>query len=331
MHAFNFTEHVRRVLWSARDHALGARADAVATEHVLLGMLDQTDGVAVTVLRDLGVSDFADLRDALARASGGDLPGTTRPRPLAVVRGPDLPYTWRAKRVLEFAMDEARRLSHSYVGTEHLLLGMLREPKGAAAQVLAGSGISADQARAAVLRVLQDGVPSAPGEAPAPPLVPHDVTPIEVISARAELSLTGPYTARARRALATASVEAARLGADEIATEHILLGLLSDRDGVAAVILERLGFDAERARATFDFAPVDMRRLAAASLPLGDGARRALRFARTDGGEDASPRVGTDALLLGLLREGEGLGWQLLAAGGVTLHAARSERDRLTG
>jgi hypothetical protein len=209
---------------------------------------------------------------------------------------------------------------------------MLREPKGAAAQVLAGSGISADQARAAVLRVLQDGVPSAPGEAPAPPLVPHDVTPIEAISARAELSLTGPYTARARRALATASVEAARLGADEIATEHILLGLLSDRDGVAAVILERLGFDAERARATFDFAPVDMR---AASLPLGDGARRALRFARTDGGEDASPRVGTDALLLGLLREGEGLGWQLLwqllAAGGVTLHAARSERDRLTG
>src|SRR5271170_957660 len=159
MHAQNFTEHVRQVLWTARDQALKTRADAVATEHVLFAILEQADGVAITVLRALGAVDFEQLREALTRAGGADLSEAAPRRPLTVVRGPDIPYTWRAKRVLEFAMDEARQLSHSYIGTEHLLLGLLREKKGAAAQVLAEAGVTSEGARAAVLRVLQDGLP----------------------------------------------------------------------------------------------------------------------------------------------------------------------------
>jgi ATP-dependent Clp protease ATP-binding subunit ClpA len=326
----NFTEHVRQVLWSARDHALKTRAEAVATEHVLFAMLAQSDGVAITVLRALGAVDFDQLRDALTRAGGGDLPDVAPRRPLAVVRGPELPYTWRAKRVLEFAMEEARQLSHSYIGTEHLLLGLLREKKGAAAQVLAEAGVTTDGARAQVLRVLQDGLPEPVPGPPPLAVVPSDVTPIDAIAARAEHAILGGYTPRARRVLAASMIEAARLGADEVQTEHLLLGLLTERDGVAATILARLAFDGERARAAFDFSPTDMRRAAAANLPFSDAVRRTLHFAR-EASMDGQARVGTDGLLLGLLTDGEGLGWQLLAAGGVTLHAARAEREKLTG
>lgn len=327
----NFTEHVRQVLWTARDHALKTRAEAVATEHVLFAMLEQADGVAITVLRSLGAADFDRLREALSRA-GGDLSDTAPRRPLTVVRGPELPYTWRAKRVLEFAMDEARQLSHSYIGTEHLLLGLLREKKGAAAQVLAEAGVTTEDARAEVLRVLQDGLPEPVPDPPPLAVVPAGVTPIDAITTRADQAVLGGYTPRARRVLAAAMVEAARMGADEVSTEHLLLGLLTERDGLAATILVHLGFDAERARATFDFTPTDMRRAAAAHLPFSDAMRRTLHLARESGSADGrSLKVGTDGLLLGLLADGEGLGWQLLAAGGVTLHAARAERDRLTG
>src|SRR5439155_320685 len=74
--------------------------------------------------------------------------------------GPDLPYTSRAKKVLELAMSEARELNHSYVGTEHLLLGLLREEKGIAAQVLTDAGVNLEQARAETLRLLGSEMPS---------------------------------------------------------------------------------------------------------------------------------------------------------------------------
>src|SRR5204862_132615 len=80
----------------------------------------------------------------------------------AAAAGPDLPYTSRAKKVLELAMSEARELNHSYVGTEHLLLGLLREEKGIAAQVLTDAGVNLEQARAETLRLLGSEMPSGP-------------------------------------------------------------------------------------------------------------------------------------------------------------------------
>src|ERR671920_488720 len=87
--------------------------------------------------------------------------------------GPDLPYTSRAKKVLELAMSEARELNHSYVGTEHLLLGLLREEKGIAAQVLTDIGVNLDTARAETLRLLGSEMPQGQAQAqqgtPPPP------------------------------------------------------------------------------------------------------------------------------------------------------------------
>jgi ATP-dependent Clp protease ATP-binding subunit ClpC len=134
----------------------------------------------------------------------------------AAATGPDLPYTSRAKKVLELAMAEARDLNHSYVGTEHLLLGLLREEKGIAAQVLTDAGVNLEAARTETLRLLgtempQGGAgPAAPEKAPAPP----SATPAAraTRSPRRRPSITSAATSRARRRGAARSDDRARQG-----------------------------------------------------------------------------------------------------------------------
>jgi len=167
---YNFTDRVRKVLAMARDEAIRLQHDYVGTEHILLGLIREGEGVAAAVLNNLS----ADLEQVHERIEESVKPGK------ATIAIGDLPYTSRAKKVLEYAMAEARELSHSYVGTEHLLLGLLREEKGIAAQVLTSLGISLDDARAETLKVLGsevtggEGGPSEPagiggGPAPTPP------------------------------------------------------------------------------------------------------------------------------------------------------------------
>ncbi len=141
---YNFTDRVRKVLAMARDEAIRLQHDYVGTEHVLLGLIREREGVAAAVLVNLG----ADLGRIHRRVEEAVRKGK------ATIALGELPYTSRAKKVLEFALAEARELSHSYVGTEHLLLGLLREDKGIAAQVLNSMNVRLDKARAECLRVL---------------------------------------------------------------------------------------------------------------------------------------------------------------------------------
>src|SRR2546425_3434561 len=117
MNGYNFTDRVRRVLQLAREEAHRLRHKYVDTEHILLGMIREGEGIAAAVLTNLN-ADSQDLRQAIE---------TTVKRGRAVPAGPDLLYTSRAKTALECAMREARELNHSYIGTEHLLLGLLAE------------------------------------------------------------------------------------------------------------------------------------------------------------------------------------------------------------
>jgi len=150
---YNFTDRVRKVLAMARDEAIRLQHDYVGTEHILLGLIREGEGVAAAVLTNLS----ADLDQVHERIEESVKPGK------ATIALGELPYTSRAKKVLEFAMAEARELNHSYVGTEHLLLGLLREEKGIAAQVLNSLGISLEEARAETLKVLgSDANPSEP-------------------------------------------------------------------------------------------------------------------------------------------------------------------------
>ena len=158
MNGYNFTERVRKVLAMAREEAARLHHEYVGTEHILLGLIREGEGVAATVLQNLSV-ELDEIQQKIEE--------TVKKGKSQATTGPDLPYTSRAKKVLELAMSEARELSHSYVGTEHLLLGLLREEKGIAAQVLTDAGVNLEAARAETLRILGTEMPQQPGGAPA--------------------------------------------------------------------------------------------------------------------------------------------------------------------
>ncbi len=158
MNGYNFTERVRKVLAMAREEAARLHHEYVGTEHILLGLIREGEGVAAQVLQNLSV-ELDDIQQKIEETVKKGKAGQTT--------GPDLPYTSRAKKVLELAMAEARDLNHSYVGTEHLLLGLLREEKGIAAQVLTDAGVNLDAARAETLRILGTEMPQGGGQQPA--------------------------------------------------------------------------------------------------------------------------------------------------------------------
>jgi len=168
MNGYNFTDRVRKVLQMAREEAARLHHEYVGTEHILLGLIREGEGVAAAVLTNLGV-ELEDVQQKIEE--------TVKKGKAASAAGPELPYTSRAKKVLELAMVEARELNHSYVGTEHLLLGLLKEEKGIAAQVLTDAGISLEQARAETLRLLGSDLPAAPSASAAPPAGPQSVPP----------------------------------------------------------------------------------------------------------------------------------------------------------
>ncbi len=150
---YNFTDRVRKVLAMAREEAIRLQHDYVGTEHILLGLIREGEGVAAAVLTNLSI-DLDQIHEQVEESVK---------KGKATIALGELPYTSRAKKVLEFAMAEARELNHSYVGTEHLLLGLLREEKGIAAQVLNTLGIGLEDARAETLKVLGSDVsPSEP-------------------------------------------------------------------------------------------------------------------------------------------------------------------------
>jgi ATP-dependent Clp protease ATP-binding subunit ClpC len=153
-----FTERARQVVVLAQDEARALQHNYVGTEHVLLGLLREEQGIAARVLESLGVTIEA-VREQVARIVGqGD-----------VAEAGQIPFTPRAKRVLELALREALSLGHNWIGTEHLLLGLARENDGVAMQVLLDFGVDADRIRDEVVRTL-GGPPRAGG--PPPPPVP---------------------------------------------------------------------------------------------------------------------------------------------------------------
>ncbi len=140
-----------RVLTLAQDEAQRFNHGYIGTEHLLLGLVRENDGVAVQVLRTMNV-DLAKVRTAIEFIIGaGDKPAMG-----------EIGLTPRAKRVIELAIDEARRLGHDYIGTEHLLLGLVREGEGIAAGVLESLGVSLDKVRHEVIRTLAEAEPDEP-------------------------------------------------------------------------------------------------------------------------------------------------------------------------
>jgi len=143
-----FTERARKVLALAQEEAQRFNHNYISTEHILLGIVSEGTGVATKVLANLGV-ELPKVRTAVEFIIG---------RGESKSQG-EVGLTPRAKKVIELAVDEARHLNHNYIGTEHLLLGLLRENEGVAAGVLESLGVSLEKARGEVVRFLSESLP----------------------------------------------------------------------------------------------------------------------------------------------------------------------------
>jgi ATP-dependent Clp protease ATP-binding subunit ClpC len=139
-----FTDRARRAVVYAQDEARMLNHNYIGTEHILLGLIHEGEGLAARALKALGVS-LDETRQEIEDIAG---------RGTKEHEGP-IPFTPRAKKVLELSLREALQLDHSYIGTEHILLGLMREGDGVAAQVLVRSGVDLNTARQEVIRLLR--------------------------------------------------------------------------------------------------------------------------------------------------------------------------------
>lgn len=140
-----FTQRAQKVLALSQEEAMRLNHSNLGTEHILLGLVREGEGIAAKALYELGISSEKVQQEVEGLIGHGEKAVTT------------IQYTPRAKKVIELSMDEARKLGHTYVGTEHILLGLIREGEGVAARVLSNLGISLNKARQQALQLLGGG------------------------------------------------------------------------------------------------------------------------------------------------------------------------------
>ena len=155
-----FTEKAIKVIMLAQEEARRLGHNFVGTEQVLLGLIGEGTGVAAKTLKSMGVNlkdARAEVEKIIGRGSGF----------VAV----EIPFTPRAKRVLELSWDEARQLGHNYIGTEHLLLGLIRESEGVAARVLENLGVDLNKIRSNVVKILGESKPQTVSSGASSPVI----------------------------------------------------------------------------------------------------------------------------------------------------------------
>jgi ATP-dependent Clp protease ATP-binding subunit ClpC len=319
MNGYNFTERVRRALALAREESMRLHHEYVGTEHILLALLREDAGVATAVLDALHArSDqiVAMIEDAVKAGHPGRRPG------------PDLPYTSRAKKVLELAMSEARAMHHSYVGTEHLLLGLIAEQRGIAAQVLGQAGVTLERARAETMAILGNGDPR---KAASDALVaPAAASGYARSRSPYGVALVEDFTGRAREALRAAYEEAASRESTQVELSHELLALASREDGMAAVLLDQVTGGRQRVvEALTERLPDKQDGPDRRTTQLAADTQQALDNALLEASKDGHRRAGTQHILLAVL---ELLPLALAAACaqlGLTAKATRTVYERM--
>jgi ATP-dependent Clp protease ATP-binding subunit ClpC len=152
-----FTERARKVIVYAKEEARRLNHDYIGTEHLLMGLIREGEGVAAAVLQKLGL-DLETIRIEVEKL--------VQPGPQTQVLG-DIPFTPRSKKALELAAEEARALGHNYIGTEHLLLGLVKEGEGMAYRVLLNLGLDLGKLRNEVMELLGSGIPGFGTQEPA--------------------------------------------------------------------------------------------------------------------------------------------------------------------
>jgi ATP-dependent Clp protease ATP-binding subunit ClpA len=373
-----FTERARKVLSLAQEEAQRFQHNYIGTEHLLLGLVREGEGVAANVLNNLGVELYR-VREAVEFIIGrGD----------RIVLG-EIGLTPRAKKVIELAVDEARRLNHHYIGTEHLLLGLVREGEGIAAGVLESLGVNLEKVRTQTILVLsQSGVSqkikeSRTGSVPqlmiellkeaqnvlatvmqekeealqqkeferAAELGMREKNLRDSISkletfwhlqpefvqkhyTRSEIEIVEDesldiFTVQLLRVLSRSQEEAQHFKHNYIGTEHLLLALIQESKGVAAEVLGNLEIDTNKVRETIGAIIDHGESTLAAEIDFTPRAIRVIELAKVKAKSMNHHYVGIEHLLLGLVLEGEGIAAVILGQMGATLERVHSETSKV--
>jgi ATP-dependent Clp protease ATP-binding subunit ClpA len=306
-----FTDAARRVVVLAQSEARRLNHPYIGTEHVLLGLLTDPDGLARRALTSLGIDAVA-VRQSILNVIGE---GTE-------ALASHIPFTPRAKKVLELALRESLQMGHNHLGSEHILLALIREEKGVAAQVLIHLGADLETMRATVGAVVESDQPSG---------LPKRRRPIEAES-RFEAMLDR-FTRRAQTVVATARDASRRLNHHYVGTEHLLLGLIADPEDISARALALHGVD-ETAVHTLVVEIVGEgveSPTAPVRIPFTPRARGVFEFSLRESLKLGRNYVDTDAILLALIRVGEGIATQVLTRLSVDLEGLRVTIMELIG
>src|SRR5439155_1129760 len=343
-----FNDRAKRVLALAQDEAIRFNHNYIGTEHLLLGLVREGEGVAARVLDSLGV-ELSKVRTAVEFIIGrGD--STTSPS--------EITLSPRTKKVIELAIDEARKLGHSHVGTEHLLLGLVREGEGIASGVLESLGVSLEKMRHQVIATLGQHPPerAAAGAHAGGPFTTFGAGgPIDRLDGDANRALARAFweagranqdeirtehlllalvrsdsawlrrawTDLAKRVLALAQEEAVRLRHNYIGTEHVMLGLLRSDAPAVRQSLVPFGLSIESAREKIAAITPPGSEPATGEQALTPRTKTIVELARTEGppGDSVEP----EHILLALLDEGGGIGAQVLSSLGATADRIRTQ------
>ncbi len=272
----------------------------IGTEHILMGFIKEGSGVGATVLRNLNV-DTNKLRREVDKIvkSGPDMVTTDR-----------IPHTPIAIKAIEYAIEEAKSLNHKYLGTEHLLLGLLRENKGSIAfLVLTNLGLKYEQVRNEILNLLNKG--SVCGD---------------------KATIQG-FSERARKILSLANQEAHHFNHECIDTEHILLGFIREGSGVGMTVLKNLNVDINKLQRDVEKLMIkgpDM--VTANKLQMDPRANKVVEYAIEGARSLHHNYVGSEHLLLGLMYETKGsISAQVLKNHGLQYEQVRNGIIELMG
>jgi ATP-dependent Clp protease ATP-binding subunit ClpA len=306
-----FTERARHVVVSAQAEARELRHGYVGTEHILLGLLREDEGLAASVLMSLGVT-LERVRGQVVRIVGiGE-----------EVTSGQIPFTPRAKRIFELALREALRLGHNYIGTEHILLA-LTDTEGVAVRIMLDFDADAETVREEIGRRLSGPSGQQPPGAGRPGPMSRRAG---AASGTSDLQLDS----RARLAIELAKREALTLGAQEVGTEHILLGLQLSGEGLAARVLEHAGVTIERARPLIVTITGAGEPRPFGEIALTPAASQAIAGAAGEALKLGAETVATEHLLLSLIGHYEGVLGRVLLDLGADPQQIRREVLRMS-
>lgn len=319
-----FTERARKVLSLTQEEAQILQQRAMGSEHLLLGLLREGEGVGARVLQNLGV-ELAAAREIVARyaaENGGEQAG-------------EIGLSHAGKTVIELAVDEARRLNHHYIGTEHILLGLVRQD-GIAISVLKELGVTGERIRTQTIQILSRQQRVQREGEPFNPLLNwtkaarEKLTSGQAAEGRSDFMwhISKPpesdrnrfdkFDEQARKVLSLAQEEAQRFQHNYIGTEHLLLGLVRGGDNTrAGQVLSSLGIDLNKVRNSVEFIIGRGDRIVLGEIGLTPRAKKVIQFAVEEAHKLQHDHVGTEHILLGLVREGEGIAAGVLTSLGV--------------